>query len=70
MMRFLTILMATVFFGVCPAWAGPVTIQADHLDIWNNKQQAFAVREMAFVQQKPALRPPERGRHGAWSFPH
>ena len=41
MMRFLTILMATVFFGVCPAWAGPVTIQADHLDIWNNKQQAL-----------------------------
>jgi len=33
--------LAVVLSGVYPAWAGPVTVQADHLDIWHNKQQAL-----------------------------
>jgi len=42
MMRFLPILiLLAMFSGAYPAWAGPVTVQADHLDIWNNKKQAL-----------------------------
>jgi len=42
MIRFVAaIALAVVFSGTCPVWAGPVTVQADHLDIWHNKQQAL-----------------------------
>jgi len=34
-------ILAVVLSGVYPAWAGPVTVQADHLDIWHKKQQAL-----------------------------
>jgi len=34
-----TLLM--VMAGVHPAWAGSVTVQADHLDIWHDRQQAL-----------------------------
>jgi len=33
--------LIVVLSGLYPAWAGPVTVQADHLDIWHNKQQAL-----------------------------
>ncbi|MDQ6959354.1 MAG: lipopolysaccharide transport periplasmic protein LptA [Mariprofundaceae bacterium] len=33
--------LVVVLSVVYPAWAGPVTVQADHLDIWHNKQQAL-----------------------------
>ncbi len=33
--------LVAVFAGMYPAWAGPVTVQADHLDIWHDKKQAL-----------------------------
>jgi len=42
MIRFIAMLAwAIVFPGAYYAWAGPVTVQADHLDIWHGKQQAL-----------------------------
>ncbi len=37
----LAFVLAVLVAGACPAWAGPVTILADHLDVWNNKKQAL-----------------------------
>jgi len=42
MIRFVTVLVLAAIFPVgYPAWAEPVTVQADHLDIWHDKQQAL-----------------------------
>jgi len=44
MIRYIYVVVSVVtvvFSSVGPAWAGPVTVQADHLDIWHNKQQAL-----------------------------
>jgi len=35
------LVLAVLLAGAYPAWAGPVTVQADHLDIWHSKQQAL-----------------------------
>jgi len=37
----LTSALVIVFLGAYSAWAGPVTVQAAHLDIWHDKQQAL-----------------------------
>jgi len=42
MIRFVAVLvLAVIFSGAYPVRAGPVTVQADHLDIWHDKQQAL-----------------------------
>jgi len=41
MIRFAVIVLVIVFSGVYSAWAGALTVQADHLDIWHGKQQAL-----------------------------
>jgi len=35
------LLLVSVVCVAYPAWAGPVTVQADHLDVWHDKQQAL-----------------------------
>jgi len=37
----LMFMLAVLLAGIHPAWAGPVTVEADHLDIWHDKQQAL-----------------------------
>ncbi|MDQ6959490.1 MAG: lipopolysaccharide transport periplasmic protein LptA [Mariprofundaceae bacterium] len=39
--RIVMLALVIVFAGIYPAWAGPVTVQADHLDIWHGKKQAL-----------------------------
>jgi len=41
MSRFIFSVLTVIFSVGYPAWAGPVTVQADHLDIWHDKQQAL-----------------------------
>ncbi len=43
MIRFVAVLflMIVLLAGAYPAWAGPIKVRADHLDIWQGKQQAL-----------------------------
>lgn len=43
MIRFIVSIWVIVFSGAYAAWAGPLAIQSDHLDIWHDKQQALFV---------------------------
>jgi len=35
------LVLGAIFIGICPAWAGSITVQADHMDVWHGKRQAL-----------------------------
>ena len=44
------LLVTIVFLGAHAAWAGPLTVQADHLDIWHSKQQALFTGKVHLIR--------------------
>jgi len=47
---FATAVFAAFFLAAAGAQAGPVTVQADHLDVWHNKKEAVFIGAVHLVR--------------------